>query len=420
MKKLLLTSIFPLASLYASLLDDISFRGDIQNITQYYIKVPEEKHPFNDTLLANLETTYSYDALTLEMQLKAQQDFYDFSAGDKQNKRSFIRLDSLYGTYDFENDQIFVGKNIRFWGALEVRNITDGFNPQDMRSDIFTSDKLGVYNVAYAHYTENGEFDAIVKLYEQSREMAAAPYVYYFFPQEYNTLPLHYNNELKTEKSQYRPSIYLKYSASTDTEYALDYAVIFENGYDSQRYYSFNPVADMSSLQTQENAYLVNKISTYDTLVVGATLFKLEALYTDVIDNSEISDYYHIGVGVEHTLTQFIGEADLGVISEYYYYHIIDKTKRDDLALFETFQNDLFVGLRYTFNDGNDANIVAGSIIDFDYSEEVYYFEYESRLADSWKVDFDYRYINPSKEYKTAFNLMGDHERVSLTLGYYF
>jgi len=424
MKYLLTPLILLTTSLLSASLDDIEFRGSLENSSQYYIKAPEDKHQFNNTLLANLELSYSDDALSLHFNAKAQQDFYDFSKESKKNERSYFRLDELYGTYDFENDQIFFGKNIRFWGALEVRNITDTFNSDEIRGDLFTKDKLGSWSLAYSHYTDNGEFSAIVKLYEQSREISAYPYVYYYFPKAVSTpagdIPLLYDSQLLSADSKYRPSIYLKYSASTDSEYPLDYAVIFENGYDSMRYYTTVTSPDFSKITSNENAYLVNKLSTYNTLVVGSTLCKLEAVYSDVIDDAEVSDYYHLGLGVEHTLSQLIGEADLGLIVEYYYFGILDDTKRDDLELFETFQNDLFLGLRYTFNEGNDASIIAGSIVDLDYSEEVYYLEYESRLWDVLKINFDYRYVNPSKEYKTAFNLIGKHERVSLKLGYHF
>ena len=233
-------------------------------------------------------------------------------------------------------------------------------------------------------------------------------------------MPLSYRDTLHTEKSEFRPSLYLNYSGSTDSEYPLDYAIIFENGYDSQRYYTTTMAADAASMQTNENAYLVNKLSSYNTLVLGSTLVKLEAVYTDVISDEQISDYLHIGLGLEHTLNQFYGDANLGLITEYYYYDIFDDSKRSDLELFELFQNDLFLGLRYSFNDENDANIIGGAILDMDYDEQVYYLEYETRIADMFKLNFDYRFVQPSSEYKTAFNLMGKHERISLKMGYHF
>jgi len=178
--------------------------------------------------------------------------------------------------------------------------------------------------------------------------MPAYPYVYYYFPSHVPvapnvSLPLVYDDKLLTKASRYRPSIYLKYADTTDTEYALDYAFIFENGYDSQRYYTKALQAN-NIVTTQENAYLVNKFMTYDTLVVGATLYKLEASYADIIDDKLISDYIHLGLGAEHTLSQVYKEADLGLLVEYYRYITLQSGKKDDLDLFELFQNDLFLG----------------------------------------------------------------------------
>jgi hypothetical protein len=408
----------------SSFLDNVSYQGNINLTLQSYMKAPTTKEKQNALVSANFEAKYMQENFTGFAKVRMQQDYYDLQKSAKHTDRSFVRLDELYGSYDFESDSILIGKNILFWGALEVRNIVNVFNPDELRSDPFYTDKLGVINATYTHYTESGEFSAIIKLYEQSRKMSAYPYVYYYFPATVTVapnvnLPLVYDDTLKTKASRYRPSIYLKYSDSTDTEYALDYAFIFENGYDSQRYYTKTLHAN-NIITTQENAYLVNKFMTYDTLVVGATLYKLEATYADIIDDALVSDYIHIGLGAEHTLSQVYKEADLGLLIEYYRYITLQSGKKDDLALFELFQNDLFLGVRYSFNQGNDASIVGGGIFDMDYNEQVYYMEYQTRLLDTFKLNFDYRYISPSKNYNTAFKLMGAHERISLKLGYYF
>ena len=417
-----LTSIVPEKEAY-DYMDDVNMQGHIDLTTQAYLSKPSDKQTNNYTASYELEMAYNKDNIQAFAKVKAQQDYYDIKGGSYSTDRSFIRLDELYAKYDFEDDQIMFGKNIRFWGALEVRNITDNFNLTDLRADPFETDKLGSWNAKYTHYTDSGEFAMIVKFYEQDRKMSAYPYVYYYFPQTVlppANIPLQYSKKLHTEKSEFRPSVYLKYSGSTDTQYPLDYSIILENGYDSQRYYTQTLSADATSVISNENAYLVNKALSYNTLVLGPTLLKLEAVYADVIDNDVISDYYHIGLGVEHTLTQIYKESDLGLIAEYYRYETLEDEKRDDLQLFELFQNDLFLGLRYSFNEGNDASIVGGVILDLDYDEQVYYLEYEGRIADMFKINFDYRYIVPSQDYSTAFNLMGKHQRISLKMGYFF
>ena len=396
-------------------MDYVSYRGDVNWITQSYLIAPKDKNPDNITVNSNLEASYKKDALKLHTSIRLQQDFNDIESGAKDTHRSYARIDELYGEYEFDDSQVLVGKSIRFWGALEVRNIADVFNPYDLRADPFYKTKLGVINAEYTRYTETGELSFIVQLYEQPREMSAYPYVYYYFPKN-----ITYSKDLKTQHGRYRPNIYVKYSDSYEGDaYSLDYNVIFQNGYDSQRYYTTHLTAN-NEIETNEHAYLVNKFITYDTLVSGATLYKLEAIFTDVLNNDQISDYSHLGLGVEHTIPQVYDEADLGLLAEYYSYDTIDGSKRNDLQLFEVFQNDLFLGVRYSFNKGDDSTIVGGGIFDLDYDEDVYYFEYNTRIADSYKITFDYHYIEPSKHYATVFNLMGRHQRISLKVGYYF
>ncbi|MDF1879880.1 hypothetical protein JHD50_00960 [Sulfurimonas sp. MAG313] len=408
---------------------EFSIQGHVDLTAQGYMQRPPDKHKANLTASGEVELDYVYEDITLVGKLYIQADSYDMKESSQKNKRSFIRLDELYVKQDFEDDQIMFGKNIRFWGALETKNITDVFNPNDFRSDIFKTDKLGVWNLAYTHYTQTGELALIIKLQEQDRKLAGLPYVYYVLPKDITdpasgqSFPINYSSELHADQDVNRPSFFMKYSGSTDTEVAWDYAIIFENGYDSQRYFrQLIPNASFTAVDTQENAYLVNKLMTYNTVVLGSTLLKLEAVYADVISDDVISDYYHIGLGVEHTLIQFYKEADLGLIAEYFNYGTLenDPKKYDDLRLFETFQNDLFLGARYSFNQGNDASIIGGGIFDLEYNEQVYYIEYESRIADTFKLNIDYQIINPSKNTPTAFSIIGKHQRLGAQIGYYF
>ena len=388
-----------------------STQGHIDLAMQTYVNRPGGKHKNNVTASSRVDMKYKKDDFSIYMSLYGQQDLWDFSTIENRTERSFVRIDEVYGKYKFENSELMFGKNVRFWGALELRNIVDVFNPQDGRNDPFETDKLGVWNMAYTYYTQSGELSLIVKSGEQDRELSAFPYAYYYFPEAFE-----YTHQLNTESSSFRPTIYLKLDGSTDTKYAVDYSFIVQHGYDSQRYTTL----DTSTLKLEENAYLVNKFMTYNTLVVGATLMKFEGVYADVQDDKTISDYYQLGIGAEHTLSQIYNDADLGLIAEYYHYGLFENDKRDDLALFEVFQNDLFLGFRYNFNQGNEASILSGVILDLEYDEEAYYLEYESRISQSFKINVDYRYLEPSKETETVYHLLQRHQRVNFKLGYYF
>ncbi len=406
--------IVTLLALSVLLFGEFEYQGDVGIESQAYILAPKDKHKNNFTAYEQLEMSYTHESLKLATRLYAQQDYYD-AVGDTKNERTFGRVDELYGLYEFDEDSLFAGRNIRFWGALEVRNITDGFNTQDLRNDLFNPDKMGAWNLAYSHYTDSGEFSIIIKLDEENQKMAALPYAYYFFPAFVT-----YDDALQSEDSLQRPTIYMSYSGTSETEYPIDYAFIVQHGYDSQRYFKSDGPLDGAPVTFSEHAYLVNKVMTYNTAVIDATLIKLEALYTDVIDDALVSDYWHLGLGVEYTMTFDALDGDLGLISEYYRYETLDSEKLSDLELFETFQNDLFLGLRYAFNDVDDSSFIGGVIADLEYDEQVYYMEYETRLGESYKIKLDYRYIEPSTSNITAYALLKRHERLGLKVAYYF
>lgn len=396
---------------------EVEFRGHADLRGDAYVLHPEGKHPDGLTAMGQLEATYEGDNIRAHLQLNAQGDYYDLRDSDEHNGRSFFRVDEAYAVYMFDEDEIMAGRSVRFWGALEVINIIDGFNPLDLRNGIFETDKIGVWNAAWTHLTETGEVQLIVKFYEEDQPMGSDPYVYYFFPPFVT-----YESRLKRDDSRYRPTVYLRYAGSTDTEYALDYAVIVQHGYDSQRYFaSSGPLIGLPVTFTS-HAYLVNKVMTSDTLVIGSTLVKFEGLFADVIREPTISDYYHLGFGIEHTLSQIYGDADLGIIAEYYYYDTLQKgaQKYDDLALFQVMQNDLFTGIRISANDADDSSLVGGVIFDLDYNEQAYYAEFETRLFETFKLNLDYRYVEPSKNTMTAYRFLQRHQSGSVILGYYF
>lgn len=403
MKKLL-----GLLILITSSFSQIEVEGFIGLDSQTYSD-KTNKHSNNLTLQQQLKITHEKENFSSILELYAQEDKSDFS-NSKDNDRTFLRVNEFYTQYEGEDYQLLLGKNIRFWGALEVQNIVDTFNIQDSRNDSFTTDKIGAYNISYSHYFEDSELSVIAKLYEQNNKMASSSYMYSILNEGQS-----YNDNLESEKSLYRPSLYVAYNGSSyGDEYSLDYAFIYENGYDSQRYFTVN------NDEYKQHAYLVNKFMTYNTLVFDSTLYKLEALYADITEDKNISDYIHIAAGVEQTLNALENGNEIGLIVEYYYYDTLEHDKLNDLALGQTFQNDLFLGMRYSFNDADDSNAVGGIILDTQYDEQSYYLEYETRIYDLAKVKLDYRYIEPSTTDNTVYSQLGRHQRIALNISYHF
>jgi len=394
----------------------------------FFTNTPKDKNPNSFLAIQKLELDYTKDEINVHSTLYAQEAYYDFAKKEKQTGRTFARLDELFLKYDFDDSSIKMGKSIEFWGALEVYNATDVFNTLDFRNDITdANNKLGSWNINYSYYTEDGELSLIVKLYEESEAMPKYAYNYYFLPKESPYVPqlnrtfaLRYDKELQSQHEISDPSLFLKYSASTD--FALDYALVLEKGYDSQRFIDYTiPKSKTADIVFNSNIYKVYKLLTFNTLAVEDTLYKFEGVYAKVLDENNVSDYAQLSLGVEHTLSGFLDlDGDLGVLAEYYYYHTFESKKMSDLELYQAFQNDLFVGLRYTFNDEGDSTFLGGALLDTEYNEQLYTAEYERRLFDDIKLKFSYQYIRPSTTHQTTYALIGKHQKFTFDVSYHF
>ena len=388
--------------LYAS----VEVEGYLAQDSSFHSK-KDAKHDTSFLLEQNLKISYEKENISSFLNVFAQEDLSDFTS-QADNDRTFLRLDEAYVTYENEDNKILFGKSIRFWGALELSNIVDVFNIEDKRNSPFQSDKIGAYNLELSHYYENSEVSFIVKLYEQNNTLAASSY-YYSFLKDNESL----SSNLLSKHSKTRPGIYIKYSGSMEN-YALDYAFIYQNAYDSQRYLSkiFN--------KYYENIYLVNKYLTYNTLVLGSSLIKMELVYTDVIDDKNVSDYIHSAFGIEHSLESFDNGSELSLLAEYYYYKTLNKQKLNDISLGQIFQNDLFLGLRYALNDISNSSALGGVIIDKEYKEETYYVEMQTRLNDMFKIKAELNYIKASKNSNTIYAQSGSSKSLNFNISYHF
>ena len=303
---------------------------------------------------------------------------------DKDDKnRRYVDFNDLYYLYNFEDSDILIGRNTRFWGALEFYNLSDVFNTRDLLDDPFDFNlKLGSWNAAYTKYFENHDISLIVKLHEENQPMQD-------IESANNFLPHPYNDDLKSKN---RPTIFLKYSGSAD-EVQVDYGVIFQNGYDSQRYMI------MQDGKLRQNAYMINKLISYATLVSGDSIYKTEFVYAKV-DEREVSDYFHIGLGLEHTLYSFLDKKDLGLLAEYYRYESSDDTQN-------MFANDLTLGFRLSMNDLSSSEVLGGIDIDLEDKEKIFFLKYDTRVYEKYKLGLSYQHLD-------------ELDRAKLEFGYYF
>ena len=84
------------------------------------------------------------------------------------------------------------------------------------------------------------------------------------------------------------------------------------------------------------------------------------------------------------------------------------------------FTNDVFVGARFTFNDENDTNILAGAMIDVD--NKGWYFQVEGtrRLNDNWSAEVDGRFFIDIPKSDTPLFYVSSDSFIQLQLFRYF
>ena len=369
----------------------VEYKGDIGFEADYISHDIDNKRDNSLALRLNLELKKNFGDGEIVTKAKGILDKDD-------KERRYIEFSDLYYKYNFENSDILVGKNTRFWGALEFYNITDIFNTKDWLDNPFDYDsKLGSWNMAYTHYFDSSELSLIVKLKEQKQKIQDTESVNNFFP-------LPYDDNLHTQKSKNHPSIYLKYSGSGE-EIQLDYSLIYENGYDNQRYMSVN------NRKLRQNAYLVDKFLAYATLVSGESIYKAEASYT-ISDDEKVSDYGQVGFGVEYTLYGLWDKKDLGLLAEYYRYEVKDD---DKLEISNLFKDDLTLGFRLSINDASSSEVLGGVDLDMDNHEKIYFVEYDTRILDKYKLELSYQHLSPKSE-----SVFQELDRIQVQFGYYF
>ena len=143
--------------------------------------------------------------------------------------------------------------------------------------------------------------------------------------------------------------------------------------------------------------------------IVGNWTWKLES----ILQTKKGRDFTAAVGGFEYT---FYGVsetgADLGVLSEYHF----DDRKQDAPT---GFQDDIFLGARYVFNDAQDTEILAGGLYDFDFSSRSIRVELQRRFSDSWKLESELQMFNNVANQDPLHNFHRD-DYFQIDLAYYF
>ncbi|AXR07370.1 hypothetical protein [Salinimonas sediminis] len=318
----------------------------------------------------------------------------------RDDERTHMDLREFQWLHVADNWETRVGVGKVFWGQTESLHLVDIINQTDMVEQVDGEEKLGQPMVNFTTYGDWGTVSAFVLPYFRERTFAG--------PEGRLRPP----TPIYGDRAQYE---------SGAQQQHLDYALRYQNSLgDWELGVSFFDGTTREPELTTDfdeagQSYILPyyaQVKQYgvDLLKVqGAWLLKFEGIYR----SGQSEDFTAAVAGFERTTVGVMGtNHDLGFLMEYQF------DERDN-NFFATGQNDLMMGVRWTFNDIDGTEVLAGYIQDLDESGTYSGFiEASSRMTDNWRWKLDAYFF--SADVVDTYLYMRRDDQVQMTLEYFF
>lgn len=289
-----------------------------------------------------------------------------------------------------------------FWGVTESQHLVNIVNQIDYVEDFFGEEVLGQPMLRVTRVVDTGSLDLFVLPYFRER-----------------TFP--------GEKGRFRTPLvvdtdHARYESGAE-EWHTDWTVRWSQYLGNVDYglYWFDGTS-RDPLLFPEGGTLATALAPYYPLIRQAGLdaqytgeawlWKLEAIHRDFRD-PQWRDFGAAVGGFEYTLVGINDSAaDLGVLLEYHWDSRGEEADR-------VFQNDLFAGARFTLNDVDSTEVLAGLFWDFDYHSPSFRVEASRRVGDSIKVNLEAQWFGgiPEVDPLSSFR---DDDYLQLEIARYF
>jgi hypothetical protein len=353
-----------LVAIWAVSVQAWEFSGNIAAELQWY---PEDaQYPDQQDKSVSLsfqpKLTYGWnngdDVFSTELFMRADQ-------GDEN--RQHVNIRELKWLHLSGDDEWRVGVDTVFWGVTESQHLVDVINSIDRVEDIDGEDKLGQSMVHYTTIQDWGVFHVFI-------------------------LPGLHESEFHSKEGRLRYPLPVDDSQasyeSDDKAYHVDYALRYTQTFGDVElglsYFKGTNRDPELNIGFDSNGQLV-LVPYYAQMaqfgidlqaIVEDWIWKWELIHRD----QDSGSYIATTAGFEYTFYGILDSAtDMGTLLEYSY---DDRSKEED----GVFNNDLFAGLRFAFNDVQSSEILAGFIVDTENQSKTLRIEASRRLGDSWKL----------------------------------
>lgn len=321
--------------------------------------------------------------------------FFRFDPNDKDREHGDVhKLSWLYEGDDWE---VKAGLDKVFWGVVESNHLVDVINQTDLVENLDGEDKLGQPMIQFATIKDWGTLRAFVLPMFRDRTYAG--------PNGRLRAPLHVDVDRAQHEDGNHVDTALRYEHVVGD---WDVGVAHFSGT------SREPVLRVGQGKDGENVliptyYLMDQTSVDLQLTTESVLYKLEAFTRETQDER----FEAVGGGVEYTLYGiYESDKDLGLIAEYHY------DNRPDGLPSTSFDNDVFLAARLAFNDVNDAELLAGVLVDTHSKDKSFSVEYNARVGEDYKLEVESTiFMGRSNAFADALN---EDDFVTVRLTRYF
>lgn len=270
---------------------------------------------------------------------------------------------------------LIVGADKVFWGVAESNHLVDIINQTDLVENPNGEEKLGQPMVQLAFNQEWGTVTGFIMPYFRERTFADHD------ARLSAGLPISDDATYDANAKEFNPDLALRWSHAIGD---FDIGAAYFHGTSRDPRFILDDSSGAAELVPHYD--LIDQVSLDLQYTMEAWLWKLEAM-----GRGGHGTFFGATVaGFEYTIFQIFEKPyDLGLLAEYHY----DGRDTDGSAPLTPFDDDIFLGARFTLNDAQDTSLLAGGIFDRNTGTTLASVEAERRFGDSWKVEVEAQFF---------------------------
>lgn len=292
---------------------------------------------------------------------------------EKDANRSHFDIRELMWVHVADEWELQLGIGKVFWGVTESQHLVDVINQSDFVENLDGEDKLGQPMVNLTLIRDWGVVDLFVLPGFRERTFASDS-------GRFRSIPA------IDDRSEYESAAEAKH-----VDFAFRWAQTFDDWdvgvshfYGTSREPRIVPTVVQGELKLIPFYDLIHQTAVDVQVTMEEWLWKFELIHR----SGQGETFNALTGGFEYT---FVGvmetSIDIGVIAEYLY-------DDRDASTLVAFENDLFLGSRFAFNDAASSEFLFGVISDIETNARFYSLEASRRFADSWVISLEGRFVS--------------------------